>query len=348
MEKTTFSNQIGSEESTPMILFQMMTASWISQAIYVAACIGIADLLKDSTKSIDELAKATNSHGPNLYRLLRALASVGIFIEVEPQQFALTPIAEHLRSDTSASLRAMAMMLGDQWHWRCWGDIVNIVINNQPAIQHLYKVNNTFEYFAQNPQSGDIFNNAMTNWCKNSHTAVVDTYDFSSIRKIVDVAGGHGTLITSILAANPQMHGILFDLNEVIDGANELLKKQGIADRCVTFAGDFFQSIPSGADAYILSHIMHDWKDDDCIKILRNIRKGIVKNGKLLVIEAIIPPGNQPHLSKLLDLEMLVMYPAGRERTITEYKQLYDAAGFRLTNVTTTNTSVSLIEGIPV
>jgi hypothetical protein len=238
------------------------------------------------------------------------------------------------------------MMLSDEWHWNSWGDIVEIIKTGQSSLHRLYQVNNVFEYFQQNPSAGELFNHAMSNASKNIHTAVVDAYDFSHINTIVDVAGGHGTLISSILKANPHLQGILFDMPNVVAGAKELLDKEKVANHCKTVGGDFFKSIPSGGDAYIMSHIVHDWSDEDCVKILRNIRDGITTNGKLLVIEVVIPPGDVPHFGKWLDLDMLTMYSGGRERTKEEFQQIFHSAGFSLNRIIPTTSHVSVIEGI--
>jgi len=334
-----------SRTKAPMVLLQMMTGAWISQAIYAAATLGIADLIQNNPKSIDELAQETNTYAPYLYRLLRALASVGIFTEVEPQKFALTEMAQYLQEDFPESLRALSMMLGDEWHWHSWGDIVQTIRTSQPTLHRLYKVNNHFEYFAQNPKSGDIFNRAMTNASKTLVTSVVDAYDFSGITKLVDIGGGYGALIASILAANPHMRGILFDLPSVVVKAKELLDSKGVTNRCEILGGDFFQTVPSDGDGYILSHTLLDWEDDQCIQILKNIRKNIATKGKLLVVEGIVPPSNQPHFSKLLDLDMLAMSMGGRKRTKVEFCQLFEAAGFRLNRILPTTSYVSLIEG---
>ena len=332
--------------SPVMALNQMITATWTVQSIYLAASLGIADLLKDGPKSVNELAHATDSQAPYLYRVLRALASVGVFIEISPHQFALTEMAQYLRSDIPGSLRYISMMSSDQWHWNSLGDILHVVKTGQPAMQHLYQVDNTFEYLSQNPTSGAIFNNAMTGWSKTAHIAVVDAYDFSGVNKIVDVAGGHGTLIAAILAANPKMEGVLFDVPHVVADARNLLDREGVIDRCKIVGGDFFEAVPFGGNAYIMSHIVHDWGDEDCIKFLRNIRQSIAENGRLLVVEMVIPSGNTPHFGKLMDICMMTMYSAGRERTEAEYRQLFQAAGFRLTQIIPTASPMSVIEGV--
>jgi len=329
-----------------LALNQMIWGTWIAQSIYVAASLGIADLLKDGAKHVSELAATSQAQAPKLYRILRTLASVGIFVEVAPQEFALTEMAHYLRSDVPGSLRAVSMMLSDEWHWRSWGDILNVVKTGQPAMEHLYQVNSTFDYLAQHPESGKLYNDAMTGWSKTCHTAVVDAYDFSGITKITDVAGGHGTLIAAILAANPTIQGQLFDQPHVVKAAKTLLEREGVLDRCETVGGNFFEAIPAGSDAYMMSHILHDWNDEECIQILKNVRQSITDGGKLLVVEMVVPADNSFHFAKWMDIDMMIMYPEGCERTEAEFRKLFEAAGFQLTRIVPTTAPVSVIEGI--
>lgn len=332
------------ERSPVMALNQMITATWVSQCIYVAATLGIADLLKDGARSVDDLAQTTDVQAYPLYRVLRALASVGIFTEVAPQQFALTEMAEYLRSDVPMSLRYISMMLSDKWHWNAWGDVLHVVKTGQPAMQHLYQVENTFEFLSKNAESGDIFNTAMVGWAETVHTASVDAYDFSGINTIVDIAGGYGTLIAAILNAYPHMHGILFDQPHVVATAKELLTNRGVADRCTTIGGNFFESVPFGGDVYIMSHILHDWGDHECVKFLKNIRQVMPAHGKLLVVDQVVPAGNTPHFSKLMDTCMMIMYIAGKERTEAEFRQLFEASGFQLNRIIPTASPMSVLE----
>jgi O-methyltransferase domain len=334
------------QASPQMTLVKMLTGTWVAQCIYVAATLGIADLLKEGSKSIDELAEVTESYAPNLYRILRALASVGVFSEVSSRCFGLTEIAEYLSSDHPKSLRALAMMLSDKWHWDTWGDVLHVVKTGQPPLKHLYQVENAFEYFQQSPSSGKLFDKAVSGWAKNTHTAIVHSYDFSQIKTIVDVAGGHGALITAILKANPHMRGILFDLPHVIAEAQEFLQSSGVEHRCETTSGNFFHSVPSGGDAYIISHTIHNWNDEACLSILQSIRKHMSLKSRLLVIEMVMPVGNVAHFSKWLDLDMLMMFSGGRERTEAEYRKLYQMAGFRLTRIIPTASPTSVIEGV--
>jgi hypothetical protein len=332
--------------SPAMALNQMIWGTWIAQSIYVAASLGIADLLENGAKHVDELATATKAQSSNLYRILRTLASVGIFTEIAPHQFALTDMAHYLRSEVPGSLRAVSMMLSDEWHWNSWGDILHVVKTGQAPMQHLYQVDSTFDYLDQHPESHKIYNKAMNGWSKICHSAVVDAYDFSGIQQITDVAGGYGSLVSAILAANPAVQGVLFDQPHVVADAIAFLEKAGVGDRCKAVGGNFFESIPAGSDAYIMSHILHDWSDEECVQILKNVRRGIAEHGRLLVVEMVVPTSNEFSFSKWMDIDMMIMYPAGRERTAAEFRELFQAAGFRLTQVVPTAAPVSVVEGV--
>lgn len=330
-----------------MIMMQMATAYWVSQSIYAAARLGIADLLVGGAKSCDELAILSGSHAPSLYRLLRALASVGVFTETENEKFALTPLANCLRSDVSDSVRDASIMMGDPEHYNSWGNILHSVRTGESGFENLFG-KNVFEYYAENPEPALVFDRAMTSFSSTEIAAVVEAYDFSSIKKLVDVAGGHGSLLTSILKANSHLEGVLFDLPEVIERAKPIVASQPVSDRCQLVSGSFFESVPTGADAYLMKHIIHDWDDERSIKILQNCHKAMTDNGRVLVVEQVIPPGNEPFMGKLLDVNMLVMCPGGKERTETEYRSLFAAAGFELTRIIPTQTFVSVVEGIKI
>lgn len=329
-------------------LLQMITGMWVTQSIYVAASLGIADLLKDGAKEVGDLAELTGCKADYLYRLLRSLASNGIFTEVAPQRFALTETASYLRSDVPGSLRSLALTISDDWQWNCFGDLLQTVKTGQSAMQRRYQVEDTFEYLTQvQPESGKIFDRAMIGWASSIHLAIIGSYDFSSIHTLVDVAGGHGTLMTEILKIYPQIKGIVFDLPSVSVGAAERLIAEGVANRCETVGGSFFETVPAGEDAYMLSHILHDWGDGDCLKILRNIRQAMSDTGRLLIVEMLIPPGDTPHFGKLLDVTMLSIFSGGRERTEDEYAQLLQQAGFRVQRTVPTSGLVSVIEAVP-
>jgi hypothetical protein len=326
----------------PVALLQLVTGYWVSQTIYVAAKLGIADLLKDGPQHSDELAQATGTHGRSLYRLLRALASVGVLAEAEDGCFGLTPLGEYLQTGTPGSVRAITINHGERLY-RPWGDLLHSVRTGEPAVKHIFKC------LAQNPESAVIFSEAMAEITTQVSTAVVAAYDFSRFSKIVDIGGGNGTLILSVLQANPKMSGVLFDLPYVVEDAQKHIEAVGLTGCCEIVAGDFFASVPSGGDAYILKNIIHDWDDEHALKILQNCHSAMAENGKLLLVEEVILPGNEPSFGKLVDLNMLVM-AGGGERTEAEYRALFAVAGFTLTNVIPLQSSfgLSVIEGVRV
>lgn len=324
-------------------LGQMITAYWTSQAIYAAANFGIADLLTDGPKSADELASATGTKPELLYRLLRALASVGIFAEEDGKRFTLTPLAEPLRSDFAGSQRSLALMMGDAQYW-AWGNLSDTVKTGDNAYEKIFG-KPIFEHLAERPEKARIFDDAMTGIHGRETGAIIDAYDFSRINVIADIGGGNGSKITAILQAHPKMRGILFDLPHVIERARPIIESAGLSDRCQLVDGDFFQSVPSGADAYVMRHIIHDWDDEKSLKILGNCQAVMSAGSKLLLVESVIPPGNDPFMGKFLDLTMMLI-PGGKERTEDEYRELYDKAGFDLVRIVPTSTEVSVIEGV--
>ena len=326
-------------------LLQMMTGYWVSQALYVAAKLGIADLLTDGPVDCEDLAAATHTHAPSLQRVLRALASVGVFTEMSPGSFALTPLAELLRTETPGSMRALATMYAEE-QYRAWGGLLHSVRTGEMAFDHQFGMG-YFEYLAQHPEADRVFNDAMTGWTHQLVGAVVDVYDFSPFKTVVDVGGGYGTLLAAILRRYPGTRGILFEQPHVVASAEEHLAATGIADRCTFVGGDFFVAVPAGGDAYVLSQILHDWDDEHCVAILGQCRRAMADHGNLLVVELVLPPGNEPSLGKWLDLHMLVLL-GGRERTAAEYDTLFRAAGFNLARVVPTPPGPSVVEAVPV
>jgi hypothetical protein len=327
-------------------LLRMTNAYQVSQAIHVAATLGIADLLEDGSKSADELAEATGTYAPTLYRLLRALASIGVFTEQSDGRFGLTPPAEYLRTDAPGSLRAWARLIGQPSFWASWGHLLHSVRTGEPAFPQLHGTN-VWEHLAAHPEEGEIFDAAMTGHSAPVAEAVAQSYDFSGIGVLVDVGGGEGGLLAAILAANPALRGVLFDLPHVVVTAGALLKRAGVADRCEVVGGSFFETVPEGADAYLLKSIIHDWDDAAAIEILRTCRAAMANTGRLLVVERVIQPGNEPDRAKFSDLNMLVML-GGRERTADDFERLYTEAGFRVTSIVPTGSPpYNIIEGVP-
>lgn len=329
----------------PAALLQMMTGYWLSKAIYVAAKLGVADFLAEGPRNTDELAAVTQTHADALYRVLRALASVGIFSEVAPSRFALTPLAALLRSDTPDSMRALAIMYAEE-QYRAWDDVLHSVRTGQPAFERAFGTR-YFDYFATHPEASRVFNEAMVGWTTQVTDAVVAAYDFSPFGVVADVGGGHGALLAAILTCNPVARGILFDLPQVVEGAESFLTAAGVVDRCTRTGGDFFAEMPAGADAYVLSQILHDWDDERSVAILRQVRRAMPDHGKLLVVELVLPEGNDPFLGKWLDLHMLVLL-GGQERTVAQYTTLLREAGFELAGVVPTSAQQSIVEALPV
>ncbi len=329
----------------PATLLQMMTGYWVSQALYVVAKLGVADLVADGSRSVEELAAATQADAPSLRRVLRALASVGVFTESSPGTFALTPLATLLRTGTPDSMRALAIMYAEE-QYRAWGDILHSVQTGETAFERQFGTS-YFAYLAQHPEADRVFNEAMTGWTTQLVGAVMDAYDFSPFKTVVDVGGSYGTMLAAILRRNPAARGILFDQPHVVAAAAAQLAVTGVAERCTTVGGDFFVEVPAGGDAYVLASILHDWDDERSVAILRQCRRAMPARGKLLVIELVLPPGEEPFVGKWMDLHMLVLV-GGRERTATEYDALFRAAGFALARVVPTAAVQSIVEAVPV
>jgi ubiquinone/menaquinone biosynthesis C-methylase UbiE len=331
--------------SYTMTLMNLTAGKCVSQAMAVAAELGIADLLKDGPRTAADIARTANASEDGVYRLLRALGSVGLFAETGNRRFRLTPLGRLLRTDSPQALGGYARFTGHDSTWRPWGELGHSVRTGEPAFDHVFAMP-IFEYFAKMPESAAVFDAAMTSISTFESKAVVAAYDFSGINTLVDVAGGHGLMIVTTLKANRRMRGILFDLPHVTAGATALLQSGGVADRCQIVSGDFFASVPEGGDAYVMKHIIHDWDDERATQILRNCQRAMQPGGKVLIVDAVIPPGNRAHFGKLLDLEMLVLTPRGRERTQAEFRELLKRSGFRLRRVVPTETHLSVVEGV--
>jgi hypothetical protein len=323
----------------------MISGFWISRAIYIIAKLGIADHLAGGPKAAEEIAAATNTNAGAIYRIFRALSSVGVLTEESDHRFGLTPLSETLRTDAPGSLRAFATVELGEEHYPAWGELLYSVKTGEIAFDKHFGMP-IWEFFAKNPENARTFDNAMTNVSLAIKDAILASYDATTIRKLADIAGGHGSLLAAILKSNPEMKGVLFDLPGVTEGARKRIEAEGLSDRCEVVAGSFFESVPEGADAYIMKWIIHDWDDERSIAIFKNIRRAIAEGGKLLLVEAVVPPGSEPHFSKFIDLNMLVM-TGGRERTEEEYRRLLEAGGFKLTKVIPTDSPMSIIEAEP-
>jgi len=325
-------------------IFQLLNGICVAGAIAGLAQLAIPDLVEHGPKSADELAREVGADPRALYRLMRATASVGVLSEGPDGKFSETPMSAVLRSNANPSLRGFAMMHGTEWHARGWAKLDYCVKTGKQAIEEVYGVP-IFQFFEQHPEESQLFNQAMSDLSMLDSPAVAEAYSFSGIHSLVDVGGGHGLLLATILARNPHLKGTLYEVPHVVEGArNGPLKP--VMDRCTLASGDMFSSVPAGADAYIMKHIIHDWPDDVCIEILKACRKAVNPGGKLLVVDNVILPGNDFAPGKFLDIQMLI-FPGGRERTEKEFRDLFAAAGWRLTRVIPTAVPESIVEGVP-
>ncbi|TIV98937.1 MAG: methyltransferase [Mesorhizobium sp.] len=332
--------------SATMALLHMAAGGWIGQSVHVAAKLGIADVLESGPKTPREIATTTGSHPEALHRLLRTLASLGIFAEDEEGRFGLTAIADGLRSQAPVSLRAFAIMLGEEMLWRPWGDLHHAVQTGEAAFAHVFG-DGLYDYLEAHPAAAAIFDAAITDRARQENKAVVDAYDWWP-ETIVDVGGGQGSLLTMILAHAPNARGVLFEMPHVADGAKKMIERTGLGSRCAVVNGDFFQSVPTAGDLYLMRRVVHGWSDESATVILRNCRKAMTHHGRLLIVEHVLAQGNAPSWGKMLDLQQLVLSAGGRERTEKEFAHLLAAAGFKLERVISTSSTASLIEAVPV
>lgn len=333
----------------PAAALLQFTAGYVaSAALWVTAELGIPDLIGAESKSVAELAGRAGVNEDALFRILRLLAMSGIVTETESRHFVLTPFGERLRSDHPHSLRDTVVWLADPFHFNIAAELLQSVRSGRPTVEHVTG-KPAFEYFADDRVELDRFHRAMTNLSAMAVSAALEAYDFSAFKTIVDVGGGHGFAICSILQNYPEMRGILFDLKDIVPGAEKRIHELALKERCRTAFGDFFQAVPEGGDLYFMKHILHDWTDEQATTILRNCRRALESNrsqnrsGKVVLLEFVLPPGNEPHPSKVIDIEML-FFPGGRERTEQEWRELFAGAGFQLSRIVATKSPFSLIE----
>jgi O-methyltransferase domain len=333
------------QAAAAQLLTQLATGHIVASALQVVLRLGVPDWLARGPRTAGELARAAGVREDGLYRVLRALASVGVFAETAPRRFALTEAGQLLVSGAPGSMRDMGLWVTSPFHFRVYAELMHSVQTGQPAVEKVTGMP-VFEYFPTQPELSEIFNDAMTNLSEGVVRAALDVYDFSGIGVLVDVAGGHGAVLTAILNAYPRMRGVLFDLEHVVVGAWPRIEAMGLNERCSTESGDFFKAVPAGGDAYILKHIIHDWDDDRAVTILRNIRAAMGgKRGRVILLESVLQPGNAPDFGKVIDLEMMVM-PGGRERTADEFRGLFAQAGFAMTRVVPTASPLSIVEAV--
>ncbi len=325
----------------PAQLMQFILGKGISKPIHIVAELGIADLLVNGPESIEMLAEKTGSHAPTLYRVMRALAGVGIFSEISNRCFELTPMAECLRTGV---MRSIALMFHSDWHDKAWDHLLDGVRTGKPPFNKAHG-KPVFEWFEHHPEAAKIYNEANALKAMNSHRAIVDAYDFSEIGTLTDVGGGYGNLMAEILIANPDLQGVVADLSSVVQVAGAEIQARGLDTRCQVVECDFFKEIPPGSDAYLMSHILHDWDDERCRLILNNCKRAMQPGSNLLIVEDIIPEGNAFSIGKLLDLEVFVM-GGGRERTQAEFEELLESCGYKLSRIVPTRESLYVIDCI--
>lgn len=326
-------------------LLELVTASWLSQAIYAAAKLGVADLLEDEPLSAEALAQALGADREGIYRLLRALAPSGVFRQLDDGRFAQTPLSAALRSDADGSLRGFVLYVGSPEHRAHWSRLDAAVRTGKDAIPALRGMP-FFDYVQRDRDFGSVFDGAMTSVSDLAQRAVLSAYDFAPYRSIVDLGGGQGRLLSAILAGFPRARGVLYDLPEVVVGAADVLARAGVASRCTVESGSFFEHVPRGGDAYLLKHIVHDWADAHACAILRNVRAACMPDSRLLLIESVLPEDGTPHPAKLFDLEMLLSV-GGRERTEREFRSLLARADFALERIVPTASPLAILEARP-
>jgi hypothetical protein len=324
-------------------IFGFISSMWAAQAVASAARFGIPDQLAHGPRTAEEVAKAIGANPAAVYRLMRGVASVGVFTMESGGRFALTPVGEVLRSDVPGSMRSMMIAEMARGHWLPWGEIDHSVRTGTPAATKVLGMP-IFDYYRAHPEEGNHFAQAMSGMSAMALQAVLASYSFEGARKVVDVGGSHGAFLAAVLKREAQARGVLFDRPEVIEGAAPALDAAGVSARVDRVGGDFFQTVPEGGDVYLLKHILHDWNDEECVKILGRVANSMAKDGRVVVVEMLITSEGPPSPAPLLDLNMLVML-TGKERTAADFGALFAKAGLVLKGVTPTHSPFAVIEG---
>ncbi|MEV7658803.1 methyltransferase [Streptomyces anulatus] len=340
-----FSPEPAGDVPPPVRMYEMLYSSLVSQLIIAVADLGVADAIGDEVRHVDDIAERTGAHPGALYRGLRALASVGVFTEVEPHSFALTPLAATLRSDVPGSMRDLARYVGLPMRQNSFGALGHSLRTGKPAFNHLHGMD-WWTYFSQHPELASLFNSAMSSMSVMVNSSTLDAYDLSDVRRLVDVGGGHGRLVGSLLQRYPEMTAVVHDLPRVVPDAEAVLAELGVSDRAECVGGNFLESVPEGGDTYVLSWTIHDWDDDDAVRILRNIRRAMGDSGQLIIIDEVPPEGDTPHFGKFEDIVMLTLL-TGHVRTEAEYVDLFERSGFRHKETRPTRAPTSVIVAVP-
>jgi len=324
-------------------LMQALFGFMVTRSVSVVAELGVADSLSEGPQYYTELAKAANADRRALHRVMRLLVSTGVFTEPEPGMFALNEVSELLRSDHPQSLRDLAVLLSSKSHWRPWGRLSDTVRSGESGPQHAFG-SDIFSWFQNedNEEEWRIFNAAMTSFSSATSRAVAEAYDFSGFQRICDIGGGHGYLLNAMLAQAPQATGVVFDLPGVVEGADT----ETLGDRIECVGGDFFEAVPAGADCYTMKHIVHDWSDEHCRILLGNIATAMDPNGRVLLVELVMPDTAEPHPAKFMDINMLAITEGGTERTEAEFAALFESAGLKIRAIHETDSLVCIIEAV--
>lgn len=330
----------------PFALLGMIMGSMLTQAIHVAAVLDFAGILADGPLAADEVARQAGSDPDASERLLRTLASFGIFAETPDGRFTLTPLADALRADAPVSMRGMALLLGHPYQWEDWGHLIDSVRTGEPVMEKLRGMGG-YEFLAANPDFAQVFEGGMGTLSDLETVPVAEGYDYAKFDTLVDVFGGRGAVLAEILQRAPDTRGVLFDQRAEHLGAQKFLEEAGVTDRVSIDTGELFGTVPAGGDGYLLKHIVHEWPEAKSLEILRNVRSAIRDDGTVLLVEFVLPDGNAPHPGKLVDLWLMILM-GGRERTRSQYAELLGKAGFELTRVIETASSAAIIEAKPV
>lgn len=329
----------------PMVMMQLLFGKQLTYSLSGVARLGVADHMDGTAKPVEEIAGKVGAHAPSLYRVMRMLASLGVFREGPLRHFALTPVGELLKTDVPGSLRYMAMMFGEEFSTRAYEHIAECMRSGGDGVTEAYG-KDIWQVLAERPEQCETFQRAMTNSTSVAADAIVEAYDFSGIKRLADIGGGQGLLLASILRGNSAMQGVLYDRPEVVDGVPKS-QFTGCEGRIFIEAGSFFERVPDGCDAYIMKHIIHDWSDEHCRNILRLMREKLPEDGRVLICEMVVSDEPGPTPAKMLDIEMLVMTVGGKERTPAEFGELFASSGLRLNRIVPTTRPISVIEALP-
>jgi hypothetical protein len=334
------------DQSAAFSLLDLIQGSVVTQAIHVAAKLGIADVLGAGPLHATEIAKRVGTSPEATYRLLRTLSGYSVFAEQGDGRFGLTPMADALRDGAPDSMRGIAILMGHPLLWEDWGHLISAVRTGEASLPQLRGMSG-YDFLMANPEYAAVFFQGMGSISGTETAPILAAYDFSRFRRIVDVGGGRGTLLAGILRQASGARGVLYDSAFATADAGMALEGAGVASRCTIENGTYFESLPASGDAYVLKHILHDFPESECLAVLKNVREAIAPDGAMLVIEYVLPGNNQRHIGNIIDLWLLVLLGA-KERTKPQYSELFARAGFRLTRAVPTTSPVSVIEAVPV